>query len=205
MGGRFWQQVGGPAARQAIPRPPQRDLRGATINIDSDNVNAPAATVAYGYKVTSLTGLNARTGPSKSYSVARIHAPGSTLRVVCQAPGSAVASTSVWDKLTDGTYVTDLYVSTPSKIGYSAPLPRCGYPYQVTASPSVRERNGPGSSYPVSGQLPYGALAWVVCQHAGSAIGTTPVWDKLQDSHWVSDYYLAKPSKTTYSGPAPRC
>ncbi len=178
---------------------------GATFNIDSDNLNAPAATVAYGYKVTSRAGLNARTGPSTSDAIAGTHGPGSTLRVVCQAPGSAVAGTSVWDELTDGTYVADAYVSTPSKIGYSAPLPRCGYPYQVTASPSVNERDGAGQSYPVAGQLPDGALAWVVCQKAGSAVGKTRVWDNLADNHWVTDYYLTTPSKTTYSGPAPRC
>ena len=178
---------------------------GTTINIDSDNVNAPAATVAYGYKVTSRAGLNARTGPSTSHAIARTHGPGSTMQIVCQAPGSAVAGSRVWDKLTDGTYVTDSYVSTPSKISYSSPLPRCGYPYQVMASPSVNERDGPAKSYPVTGELPDGALAWVSCQKAGSTVKKTRVWDELLDSHWVSDYYVASPSKTTYSGPAPRC
>lgn len=185
--------------------PHKETYGGATINVDSDNVNAPVATVADDYKVTSRAGLNARTGPSTSHAIARVHGPGSTMRIVCQTPGSAVAGTSVWDKLTDGTYVTDSYVSTPSKSGYSAPLPRCGYPYQVTASPSVNERDGAGTSYSVAGQLPDGALAWMVCQKAGSAVKRTRVWDRLQDSHWVSDYYIAAPSKTTYSGPAPRC
>ena len=187
-------------------RGPHRETYGgATINIDSDNVNAPAATLAYGYKVTSRAGLNARTGPSTSHAIARTYGPGSTMPVVCQAAGSAVAGTSVWDKLADGTYVTDSYVSTPSQTGYSAPLPRCGYPYQVTASPSVNERDGAGQSFPVAGQLPDGALAWVVCQKAGSAVKKTRVWDKLADNRWVTDYYLTTPSKTTYSGPAPRC
>ena len=187
-------------------RGPHRETYGgATVSIDSDHVNAPAATVAYSYKVTSRAGLNARTGPSTSHAIARTLGPGSTMPVVCQAAGSAVAGTSVWDKLADGTYVTDSYASTPSKTGYSAPLPRCGYPYQVTASPSVNERDGAGTSHPVAGELPDGALAWVVCQKAGSAVKKTRVWDKLQDGHWVSDYYVATPSKTTYSGPAPRC
>jgi Domain of unknown function (DUF1906) len=178
---------------------------GATINIDNDNLDAPAATVAYGYKVTSRAGLNARTGPSTSHAIAGTHGPGSSMQIICQAPGSAVAGTSVWDKLTDGTYVTDSYVSTASETGYSAPLPRCGYPYQVMASPSVNERDGASKSDSIAGQLPNGALGWVVCQKAGSAVKSTRVWDKLQDGHWVSDYYLATPSKTTYSGPAPRC
>lgn len=178
---------------------------GATIHIDSDNLDAPVATVAYGYTITSPRGLNARTGPSTSYPIARSYAPSSTVQVVCQAPGSAVATSNVWDKLTDGTYVADFYVSTPSNTGYSTPLPRCVYPYQVTNSAGLDERSGPGTSNPVSGQLPYGALAWVVCQNGGSATGTTSVWDELLESQWVSDFYVATPSKTTYSGPAPRC
>ena len=185
--------------------PRKETYGGTTMNIDRDNLNAPAATVSYGYKVASRDGLNARTGPSTSHAIAKVHGPGSTLQVVCQTPGSPIAGTRVWDKLTDGTYVTDSYVSTPARIGYSAPLPRCSYPYQVTASPTVNERAGAGKSYRVVGQLPDGALAWVVCQKAGSAVKKTRVWDRLQDNHWVSDDYVATPSKTTYSGPAPRC
>jgi len=178
---------------------------GVAINIDNDNVSAPTATVAYSYTVTGTSALNARTGPSRSYPIVSTYAAGSTLSVVCQAPGSTVASTSVWDKLSDGTYVADYYVSTPSNTGYSAPLPRCTYPYQVTASGGLKERSGPSRSYPVVGPLPNGALAWVVCQKKGSTVGTTAVWDKLRDNHWVSDYYVATPSNTTFSKPAPRC
>jgi uncharacterized protein YraI len=178
---------------------------GVTIGINSDNLDAPVATVAHSETITSPSGLNARTGPSITAPIARSFAPSSTVQVICQTHGSAVGSTSVWDKLADGTYVTDSYVSTPSKTGYSAPLPRCAYPYQVTNSAGLNERSGPGTSYPVSAQLPFAALASVVCQQAGSATGTTPVWDELQNGLWVTDLYLATPSKTTYSRPVPRC
>jgi uncharacterized protein YraI len=178
---------------------------GVTINIDNDRVDAPVATVAYGYRVTSSTAVNTRSGPSTSYPIAGTRQPGSTLSVVCQAPGSAVGTTSVWDKLSDGSYITDHYVSTPSGSGYSAPLPRCSYPYQVTAGGGLNERTGPGGSYPVAGTLPNGSLAWLTCQKAGTAVGTTRIWDKLTDGRWVSDYYVATPSNTTFSAPVPRC
>jgi hypothetical protein len=45
----------------------------------------------------------------------------------------------------------------------------------------------------------------VSCQRSGSKVGTTAVWDRLDDGTYVSDYYLATPSKTTYSSPLPRC
>jgi uncharacterized protein YraI len=178
---------------------------GVTINIDNDRVDAPVATVGYSYRVTSGTTLNARAGPSTSYPVVGTRQPGSTLAVVCQAPGSPVGTTSVWDKLTDGSYVTDYFVSTPSGSGYSAPLPRCSYPYQVASSGGLNERTGPGTSYPVAATLPDGSLAWLTCQKAGTAVGSTRIWDKLTDGRWVTDYYVATPSNTTYSKPAPRC
>ena len=178
---------------------------GVTISIDNDKLDAPAATVGYGYKVTSTSALNARTGPSTSYPVATTYAPGATVPVACQAPGSAVATTRVWDKLTTGGYVTDYYVSTPSNAGYSPPLPRCSYPYQVTATSGTSARTGPGTSYPVAATLQNGALAWVTCQAPGSLVHTTKVWDKLTDGHWVTDYYVATRSKTTYTPPIPRC
>jgi hypothetical protein len=178
---------------------------GVAVTIDNDQFNAPVASVAYTYKVTSSVPTNALAGLTKGSPAVKAHAPGSALAVVCQAPGQTIHTTSVWDKLTDGSYVTDYYASTPSRPGYSAPLPRCSYPYQATAAGGLSERSGPGTSYPVGATLPNGGLGWVTCQQAGTLVGSTRVWDKLTDSRWVTDYYLATPSKTTYSSPVPRC
>ncbi len=179
---------------------------GVRINIDSDALDAPVATVAYRYSVTSSTPLNARTGPSSSYPVVRSYAPGSAVQVLCQGLGAKVGATSVWNRLTDGTWVADAYVSTPSDTGFSGPLPRCTYPGQVTATEGLAARTGPSTSYTTSGtRLPPGALAWVVCQKAGSTVGTTRVWNKLDDGRWVSDYHVSNSSNTTYSPSVPRC
>ena len=178
---------------------------GVTINIDNDRVDAPVATASVAYTVTSDTPLNARTGPATSYPVVRSYDPGATLRVACQVTGMRVGTTAVWDLLVDGTYVSDLYVSTPSKTGYSRPLPRCANPQQVAAPETLSTRAGPGTSYPVVGSLTTGSLAWVICQAPGTTVGTTSVWDKLTDATWVSDYYVATPSTTTFSPPMPRC
>ena len=177
---------------------------GVLINIDSDRFDAPVATVGYTYHATSDTPLNARRGPSTASSVAKTYSNGATLAVICQTPGSLVGSTSVWDKLTDGTYVTDLYVSTPSKTTYSPPLPRCKYPYQVTRS-SLNERLGPSGSHTVKATLPAGALAWVFCQTSGSKVYSTSVWDRLDDGYYVPDYFVATPSKTSFSKAIARC
>lgn len=177
---------------------------GVLVNIDSDRFDAPVATVAYSYSVTSSTPLNGRSGPSTSSAIVKTYPAGSTVKVVCQAAGSKVSTTAVWDKLTDGSYVSDYYVSTASNTSYTAPLPRCSYPYQVTAT-TVNERTGPGFSYSVVGSLSSGSLGWVTCQRAGSVNGTTSVWDRLTNDHYVTDRYLSTPSATTYSKPIPRC
>ncbi len=178
---------------------------GVTINIDNDNLDTPVATVARPFTATGNNPVKSRTGPGTSYPVTGTHSPGSPVMVLCQAHGSTFATTPVWDRLTDGSFVTDYRVSTPSKTGYSAALPRCMYPYQVTAAGGLNEHTGPGVSYPVTGALPGGALGWVTCQQAGSKTGTSRVWDKLRDGHWVPDYYLATPSKTSYTTAVPRC
>ncbi len=178
---------------------------GATLNIDNDYFDAPVATVRYSYKVTSTVPLNARTGPSTTYPVVRQYSSGSSLSVLCQTTGQTISTTSVWDRLSDGSYVSDYYVSTPSSTGFSAPLPRCNYGYQISGASSVNLRSGPGTTYPIVGTIPEGGLAAVTCQKSGALVLTTRIWDRLDNAKWVSDYYVVNPSNTTYSGPAQRC
>ncbi len=126
-------------------------------------------------------------------------------RIVCQTYGPKIGTTTVWNKLIDGTYITDYYVRTPNKTGYSAPIPGCTYPYQTTIN-NLTRRHGPGASYSAyPGLLPIGSLAWVTCQRPGSKVGTTSVWDRLSDGSYVTDYYVATTSQTTYTPPIRRC
>ncbi|MEU4195603.1 glycoside hydrolase domain-containing protein [Kribbella sp. NPDC026611] len=176
---------------------------GVTLNIDNDRFDAPVASVAYTYTVR--TTIHSYSGPGTAYPVRSTIAANKAVRVVCQTFGPKIGTTTVWDKLIDGTYVTDYYVRTPSKPGYSAPLPGCAFPYQTTTN-NLSRRHGPGTAYAVyPSPLPIGSLAWITCQAAGSKVGTTSVWDRLSDGSWVTDYYVATPSKTTYSAPFRRC
>jgi len=176
---------------------------GVTLTIDADNVDAPVGTTAFPYQATAL--VRARSGPGPSYPLVKVRPGGTSVSVVCQAPGAAVGTTMVWDKLNDGSYVPDFYISTPSNTGYSAPVTRCLYPYQVIPGSGASERSGPGVSHPVTGTLPAGALTWLFCQQAGSKVGSTRIWDQIDSRHWVSDNWVATPSATGYSQPAPRC
>jgi uncharacterized protein YraI len=179
---------------------------GVTLNIDSDSLDAPVATVSRPYKVTSTTALNGRSGPATSYKVVNSYAPGTTLNVLCQTKEQKVGTTTVWNRLANGTWVSDYYVSTPSQTTFSPPLQKCTYPGQVTSTTALNARTGPGRSYAVSGKpLPRGALAWVMRQKSGSKTGTTSVWNRLDDGRWVTDYYVSNRSNTSWSAPVPRC
>jgi uncharacterized protein YraI len=179
---------------------------GVSLNIDSDIIKGPVATVAKSYRVTSTTPLNVRSGPTAASAIVGQLQPGSTVAVICQARGQQVGTTPVWDRISTGGYVSDRYVSTPSSTGFSAALPRCSYPGQVTTTTPVNTRSGPGTAYTNLNQpLQGGALAYVACQKPGSLVGTTSVWNQLVDGRWVSDYYVSNRSNTTYSAPVPRC
>lgn len=176
---------------------------GVTLNVNADNLDAPVATTAFGYQVTGGHPVVARSGPGRSYRAVRTYQAGAGVTVVCQAPGPG--ATAVWDKLTDGSYVTDARVDTPSDTGYSSPVTRCRYPYQVTAGHGANQRGGPSVSAPLTGQLPGGSLAWVVCQRAGTRVGGTRIWYQTSRRHWVSGNYAATPGPAGLSQPAPRC
>ncbi|WP_432058612.1 SH3 domain-containing protein [Streptomyces sp. bgisy022] len=85
-------------------------------------VTAAAATypVAPGYR------LNVRSGPGTGYAVVRVLAEGARVRITCQTTGTRVTgpygTSSVWDCIGSGQYVSDAYIYTGSD-GYVAP--RC--------------------------------------------------------------------------------
>ncbi len=176
---------------------------GVTLNIDSDRFDAPVASVSYRYTVR--TTIHSYSGPSTAYPVKTTIPANASVRIVCQTFGPKIGTTSVWNKLIDGTYVTDYYVRTPNKPGYSAPIPGCSFPFQTTIN-NLSRRHGPGTSYATyPGLLPIGSLAWITCQLPGTKVGTTAVWDRLSDGSYITDRYVATASKTTYTVPIRRC
>jgi hypothetical protein len=177
---------------------------GVTIRVDSNWVDAPVGTVASPYVATGQT--NARTAPKRSSTAAGAIAAGAALQVTCQTPGTLVNGTKVWNKLSNGTYVSDYYVNTPSVTGYSSAVPRCYYPYQVKPAKGTELRTGAGAAFAKKGTLPAGALAWTVCQKpAKKKTGSTKVWDRIDSGRYVTDYHVASASKITYSPAVPRC
>jgi lysozyme len=56
--------------------------------------------------------VNCRSGPGTSYSVVRTYPRGHNVNLTCQTEGTDVFGITIWDKTTDGCYVSDYYVET---------------------------------------------------------------------------------------------
>ncbi|HET7530019.1 MAG TPA: glycoside hydrolase domain-containing protein [Mycobacteriales bacterium] len=126
-----------------------------TVNIDKDRLHGdvmtrrslrlPAANSTtipgmtyYSYAVSTsvATGetLKERTAPTTTpgnSTVIRSLPNGAEIDIVCQATGTpadkggTVHGDYVWDKLTDGNFVSDLYTNTTGGNGFSNAIPRC--------------------------------------------------------------------------------
>jgi LasA protease len=86
----------------------------------------------YGTCADGACGLKERAGPGYSaYAQTGFLAEGAETDIVCQTHGELVTpnhgtGSTVWDKLTNGAYITDVYVDTPGIGGaFSPPIPQC--------------------------------------------------------------------------------
>ncbi|KAK4221524.1 lysozyme-like domain-containing protein [Podospora fimiseda] len=68
-----------------------------------------AATSAYLIKADNV---NCRSGSGTNYGVKRTYKKGQDVKLTCQTPGEVINGVKLWDKTTDGCYVSDYYVKT---------------------------------------------------------------------------------------------
>jgi len=84
----------------------------------------PAQPLGHLYSTTDM--VRQRSGPGTGYRTLGFLAPGHRIMIVCQVRSSSVINgTAVWDRLSDGTYVTDYYTTTPAFNRFSPGLTRC--------------------------------------------------------------------------------
>ncbi|KAK4211184.1 lysozyme-like domain-containing protein [Rhypophila decipiens] len=80
---------------------------------------ASCLAVASAYPIKGDT-VNCRSGPGTKYAVKKTYKKGQDVKLSCQMPGESVNGVTLWDKTTDGCYVSDYYVKTGTS-GYVAP------------------------------------------------------------------------------------
>jgi len=120
----------------------------ATLAVSGLTLTAVSASAASGTVATAGAALTVRTGPGVSYAVAGKVADGAHITISCQTAGSKVSgtygTTTIWDKIGTGRFVSDAYVYTGSD---GRVAPSCG------STPAPSTPGGViGNNYPYSGQ-----------------------------------------------------
>ena len=181
---------------------------------------AHAAAIAATVDVTST--LKVRSGPSLAAAVVGSMTGGQKVVVDCSVVGQtvrgSVRTTNLWDRLSDGSYLTDAYVRS------AVTIPRCvttspqaqavkvkpGQPakpavkvkYQVgtvrTADGKVNIRTGPSTAAPVKRVALNGDLVQGVCGVVGTMVAgtvrSTTQWNRLTDGTYISHAYVLTPT-----------
>ncbi|HVH64454.1 MAG TPA: hypothetical protein VM674_00340, partial [Candidatus Acidoferrum sp.] len=96
----------------------------ATVQPISYTPPAPPQPSGHPFRTTDY--LRAHSGPGTRYRTLGVLAPGQRIMIVCQVRStSVVRGTSIWDRLNDGSYVTDFYTTTPQFNRFSPGIPHC--------------------------------------------------------------------------------
>jgi len=102
---------------------------GDASNVVSFTLGQP---VSYTYTVTNSSGANERLGPATFYSQVGTLAYNTTVDIVCQGTGQAIAdsyspsgTSDIWDLLSNGYWISDTLVNTPGVNEFSSGIPQC--------------------------------------------------------------------------------
>ena len=99
-------------------------LAAATIGACVAATSAQAA--GYGpYQTLASPSLNERSAPSTSAAASGSLPYHSTIYIACQISGSNVGGSVVWDKLTNGAFISDYWTNTPGNLTWTSSIPRC--------------------------------------------------------------------------------
>lgn len=113
-------------------------FNGATFNIDNDALAGdvvaavtptPPSGPPYSYAAAPPSGsvLREHSTPTKGTDsrTGVTYPSGTALSVTCQIIGDAVDGSPVWDQLSDGAYVSDIFTTTTGGLSFTVGLPRC--------------------------------------------------------------------------------
>ena len=163
----------------------------------------PSAAVTYKIGTVRSTdgAVNIRTGPSTGYPVARTVVNGAKVQGVCGVVGSmvngTVRSTTQWNRLSDGTYISHAYVVTPT-------LHLCpGAPATPVTTPVLTPQQFIKAAVPGAqrGQREYGVPASVTIAQAILESG----WGRSSLSVTDSNYFGIKCQNGKYGSLAKGC
>lgn len=98
----------------------------AASTIQPVSYPVPTAPTPAGHPYRTTEYLREHSGPAVWYRTRGILAPGQQIMIVCQLRStSVVRGTGIWDRLSDGSYITDYYTTTPSYNSFTPGIPHC--------------------------------------------------------------------------------
>ncbi|GIM92386.1 sporangiospore maturation cell wall hydrolase GsmA [Paractinoplanes toevensis] len=179
---------------------------------------APAAAQAAGVTATvdvRTAPLKTRTSPSLASRIVGTLKNNQKVTVMCAVTGpsvrGSVRTSTQWDKLSTGAYVSHAYLRT------SGSVPRCATS-APKAAPAVTARTGtvrstdgsvnvrtaPNTSAPVKRSIANGGTVQGVCGVVGTKVSgtvrTTTQWNRLTDGGYISHAYVVTPTLTLCPG-----
>lgn len=111
---------------------------------------ASANAASYNVTGTGGVGLRARSASNTSSSIIRTLPEGAAIDIICQTTGETIRGSAIWDKLSDGTYISDFYTTTPVYAAYSPGLPVCGASTTPTTTPKSKTREQKAVDWAIS-------------------------------------------------------
>ncbi|GIE00495.1 hypothetical protein Adu01nite_18450 [Paractinoplanes durhamensis] len=181
---------------------------------------APVAAQAAGVTATvdvQSTPLKTRKGPSLASAIVGTLRDNQKVTIACAVTGpsvrGSVRTSTQWDRLTSGAYVTHAYIRSSKSIPrcvttspQAAPVKAKPKPAAVTyqvgtvrsTDGSVNIRTGPSTSSPVKRAVGNGATVQGVCGVVGTSVAgtvrTTTQWNRLTDGGYISHAYVVTPT-----------
>lgn len=145
-------------------------------------IGVEQAGAAATYQVTASPSLSARTGPGTGYSVVRYLAYGTSVSIVCQVQGGTnINGNATWNKLADGTYVSDYWMNTPSFNSYIPGMPACGSTTTTTTTTIPGAESAISWAYARRGSTAY--EGWCL-KFVANAYGRSAAGFASAKAHW---------------------
>ncbi|WP_433382294.1 sporangiospore maturation cell wall hydrolase GsmA [Actinoplanes sp. CA-142083] len=175
-------------------------------------VVAPGAAEAAGVTATVTVGstLKTRSAPSLAAKITGSLRNGQKVTALCRVTGpsvrGSVRTTTQWDRLSNGSYVSHGYVRTSATLPLCAttskPKAAAAATYKIgtvrSADGVVNIRSGPSTAYPVKRSVASGATVQGVCGVVGSMVSgtvrSTTQWNRLSDGSYISHAYVITPT-----------
>jgi uncharacterized protein YraI len=181
---------------------------------------APGAAEAAGVTATidvNSAPLKMRKSPSLAAPVVGTLRDNQRVTLVCSVTGpsvrGSVRTTTQWDRLSTGGYITHAYVRGSATVARCATSSPQAAPVRAKPSPvtvtykvgtvrstdgAVNVRTGPSTSAPVKRAVGNGATVQGVCGVVGTNVAgtvrTTTQWNRLVDGGYISHAYVVTPT-----------